>query len=188
MQLGWTVVVDANVLVPVVSCDFVLTAFDRGLVETSVSSVTLDEVERTLVEDFSHLDPAALRRRVDAMRVVLEDHIIDSTPDAEELGDINDKDRHVVACAIEAGATLVVTNDRRLRSEIAAARRGIDAVDGDQLGVRLYDVSADAVWSVIEALAAKRRDPQVTPAEMVEQLRVPFPSMIARLRGDHPGT
>ncbi len=54
---------DANVLVPIVACDFLLTAFDHGLFEPVVSAAVLDEVERTLLEDFPHIDPDGLRRR-----------------------------------------------------------------------------------------------------------------------------
>ncbi len=60
---------DADVLVPIVACDFLLTAFDHGLFEPVVSAMVLDEVERTL--DFTHIDPDGLRRRVAYMRVAL---------------------------------------------------------------------------------------------------------------------
>ena len=43
---------DANLLAPIVACDFLLTAFDRGLFEPVVSPAVLDQVERTLLEDF----------------------------------------------------------------------------------------------------------------------------------------
>lgn len=188
MPLGSTVVVDADVLVPVVSCDFLLTAFDYGLIEPVVSSATLDEVERTLIQDFPHLDLEALRRRVAAMRHVLDDHIIDIASAAAVPAGINAKDRHVVACAIEAEAALVVTNDRALRTEITTARIGIAAVDGDKLALELCEAAPEAVRAVIEALAAKRRHPPVTVAEMADQLQVLFPSTIARLYpGRSPG-
>jgi predicted nucleic acid-binding protein len=106
-------VLDANVLVPILACDFLLTAFDHRLLEPIVSSTLLDEVERTLLEDFSHLDPSALRRRVFAMRSVLEDRIVDTTTMAGVPDSINATDRHVVAAALAAEATIVVTNALR---------------------------------------------------------------------------
>lgn len=186
MPSGWTVVLDADVLVPVVSCDFLLTAFDHGLFEAVVSSVILEEVERALLEDFPHLDPSALSRRVAAMRRVFDDNIIGTTLDATVPAAINAKDRHVVACALEAQAGLVASNDRWLRSEIAASGLDVNAIDGDELAVRLYEASPDLTRSVIESMAAKRRHPPVTVAEMAEQLRVPFPSMIERFHHDPP--
>jgi hypothetical protein len=40
-------VLDADVLVPIVACDFLLTAFDLGLFEPVVSAEVLAEVERS---------------------------------------------------------------------------------------------------------------------------------------------
>lgn len=118
---------DADVLVPILSCDFLLTAFDLGLFEPVVSTEVLVEVERNLVENFPHLDPGSLRRRVDQMRHALEDHLVDpgslhGIPDA-----INPKDRHVVAAALAGEASIVVTNDKRLRAETEEAE--IDLAD-----------------------------------------------------------
>lgn len=54
---GPTAVLDTDVLVPVAACDFLLTAFDHGLYEPIVSTAALAEIERTLIEDFPHLNP-----------------------------------------------------------------------------------------------------------------------------------
>ena len=72
-----TAVLDTDVLVPIVACDFLLTAFDHGLYEPIISTAALDEIERTLGEDFPHLDPAAIRHRVATMQVALEDQLVD---------------------------------------------------------------------------------------------------------------
>jgi hypothetical protein len=83
---------DADVLVPIIVCDFLLTAFDHGLYEPVVSATALDEVERALSADFPNLTADAVRYRVDAMRDALADHVIDADPsDAPDA--INAKDR-----------------------------------------------------------------------------------------------
>ncbi|MCZ2109188.1 MAG: hypothetical protein LC118_06445 [Dehalococcoidia bacterium] len=69
------VALDADVLVPILSCDFLLTAFDLGLYEPVVSTEAIAEVEWNLIEDFPHLDPGSLRRRVSQMRDALDDHV-----------------------------------------------------------------------------------------------------------------
>ena len=126
---GVVAALDADVLVPIVASDFLLTAFDLGIFEPVVSIEVLAEVERTLIEDFPHLDPVAIRHRVESMRVVLEDQTIDTSsvkgvPDA-----INAKDRHVVAAALEGEASVIVTNDSALRSEIDASDLELDSAD-----------------------------------------------------------
>ncbi|MCB1006583.1 MAG: hypothetical protein KDB35_20540, partial [Acidimicrobiales bacterium] len=62
-----------------------------------MSTEAIAEVERTLIENFPHVDSASLRRRVGQMREALEDQIVDVgsadiVPEA-----INPKDRHVIA-------------------------------------------------------------------------------------------
>jgi hypothetical protein len=68
---------DADVLVPIISCDFLLTAFDLGLYEPVVSTDAIAEVERNLIEDLPQLDSASLRRRVGQMRDALGDQLVD---------------------------------------------------------------------------------------------------------------
>ncbi len=116
---------DADVLVPILSCDFLLTAFDLGLYEPLVSSEILVEVERNLVEAFPHLDPDGLRRRVGQMRGALEDHVVDPGSLDVNSEAINPKDRHVIAAALAGEASLVVTNDKRLRAETESAHAGL---------------------------------------------------------------
>lgn len=102
------VALDADVLVPIVACDFLLAAFDLGLYEPVVSMAVLGEVERALLEDHPHLNPEAVRYRVAAMRDALEDQLIDAAG-VRVPAAINPKDRHVVGAALLGEAT-VLTN------------------------------------------------------------------------------
>ncbi|MFZ6003043.1 MAG: hypothetical protein ACOYXM_03850 [Actinomycetota bacterium] len=77
---GPVAVLDADVLVPILSCDLLLTAFDHDLYQPIITPKILDEVERNLLRAFPHLDPDALRRRVEQMRRALALH---TRPDAE---------------------------------------------------------------------------------------------------------
>lgn len=94
-------VIDANLLVPIVACDFLLSAFDHGLFEPIVSTSVLDEVERTLIDAFPRVGPGGLRRRVEHMRAALADQTIDATGFEGVVRMINAKDRHVVAAATQ---------------------------------------------------------------------------------------
>lgn len=140
MPIG-VAVIDANLLVPIVACDFLLTAFDYGVFEPIVSTTVLDEVERTLIADFAHVDPDALRRRVTHMRAALADQIVGPEGFEGSVPMINVKDRHVVAAALAAGATWVVTDDGTLRSEIAGSGLDLEPLDGDVFVARLGRVA-----------------------------------------------
>lgn len=119
------VALDADVLVPILACDFLLTAFDLGLYEPVVSTEVLDEVGRTLMRVRPHLGPQAAEYRVAAMRKALEDHLID-VAGREVPERINSKDRHVVGAALWGQAEILASNDSRLREEVAAACRRSD--------------------------------------------------------------
>jgi hypothetical protein len=98
-----------------------------------VSTEAIAEVEWNLVEDFPHLDPASLRRRVGQMQAALEDNLLgpgslDEVPDA-----INPKDRQVIADALAGEASVIVTNDRRLRAE---TRSGPNCAPGSRTSSR----------------------------------------------------
>jgi hypothetical protein len=107
-------VLDADVLVPVLVCDLLLSMFDAELFQPAVSPTILEEVQRSLLVDFPRLDPDGLRRRADAMARALALHVHDVTHENDAvLAGINRKDRHVAALALTQHAELVVTNERR---------------------------------------------------------------------------
>lgn len=168
---------DADVLVPILSCDFLLTAFDLGLYEPVVSTEAIAEVERNLIDDFPHLDPDSLRRRVGQMRDALEDHLVDpgSLDDVPEV--INPKDRHVIAAALAGEASIVVTDDKRLRAETESADLDLVAMSADDFAAHLWELMPDDVDEVINTVVAKRTKRPVTPEELMEALRGSFPAM-----------
>lgn len=180
------VALDADVLVPIIACDLLLTAFDLGLYEPVVSATALDEVERALSDDFPNLTADAVRYRVDAMRDALADHVIDADPsDAPDA--INAKDRHVVAAALVGGAAVLVSNDNALRQQVNGAAMALRAVTLDDFGLELWEQSADGVNEAVDTLVTKRLRPPVTREAMLAMLANPFPRMIAAI-ADQPGT
>lgn len=149
---GPLAVLDAGVLVPILSCDLLLTAFDHDLYQPLVTPKILDEVERNLLRAFPRLDPDALRRRVEQMRRTLALHTRPDTDGGEAVEGVNRKDRHVVAAALASDAGVVVTNDRRLQREIHALGRRVRAASADDFAVGLLALDPDAVEHVIDTL------------------------------------
>lgn len=169
---------DADVLVPILSCDFLMTAFDLGLYEPVVSTEAVAEVERNLIEDFPHLDPAGLRRRVGQMCKALDDQLIDpGSVDAPAA--INSKDQHVIAAALAGEASIVVTNDKRLRAETESADLGLLAMTADDFATHLWTLAPDDVDEVINTLVAKRTKRPVTAHDLIEAMLGSFPTMTA---------
>ncbi|MGD9797326.1 MAG: PIN domain-containing protein [Acidimicrobiia bacterium] len=177
-------VLDADVLVPILSCDLLLTAFDHDLYQPIVTPKILDEVERNLLLAFPQLDVDALRRRVDQMRRALTLYTHDDTDGSDAVDDINRKDRHVVSAALIHGADVVVSNERRLRREIQALGRTLRAVSADAFAVGLLNEDRDAVEQVIEDLVAKRIRRPVTLDEFLGRLLDSFPALVTALDPD----
>lgn len=176
-------VLDADVLVPILSCDLLLSAFDEDLYRPVITATIFDETERNLVDNFAHLDPVALRRRVAQVAAALSLHTHhegDATSAA--VATVNRKDRHVAAAALAHGADLVVSNDRRLRREVNALDGHLLAITGDEFALQLLVDQPDGVDAVIDALVAKRTRRPVTRMELIDQLAGPCPGFAAGLR------
>ncbi len=178
---GPVAVLDADVLVPILSCDLLLTAFDHDLYQPIITPRILDEVQRNLLRAFPHLDPDALRRRVEHMRRALA---LRTRPDGDAddaVEGINRKDRHVVSAALAKDADVVVTNDRRLRREIEALGQPLGAVSADEFAVGLLGHGRDAVERLLDDLVAKRVRKPVTRDELLGRLLESFPSFVTAL-------
>lgn len=142
-----------------------------------MSTEAIAEAERNLIEDFPHLDPAGLRRRVGQMRDALDDQLVDPGSVDDVPAAINPKDRHVVAAALAGEASIVVTNDKRLRAETETAEAGLLAMSADDFATHLWILMPDDVDEVISALVAKRTKRPVTGEALIEAMRATFPTM-----------
>jgi hypothetical protein len=83
---------------------------------------------------------------------------------------------------VDAGADVVVSNDRRLRRQLAGLAPPVPAVGADQFALQLLHQDRDAIDEVLAAMVAKRRRPPVTRDELVDQLADAFPRFTAALR------
>ena len=175
-------VLDADVLVPILSCDLLLSAFDADLYRPVITVAILDEIERTLADAFTHLDPVAVRARVAQVAAVLSLHTHDvGDVNAAAVASVNRKDRHVAATALKHRVDLVVSNDRRLRREINALDQPLQAVTVDEFAQQLLAEQPDGIDAVVDALVAKRTRRPITRIELVDQLAATFPGFVAEL-------
>lgn len=176
-------VLDADVLVPILSCDLLLSFFDADLYRPVITVTIIDEIERTLVDVITHLDPAPLRGRVAQVVTALSLHTHGEGDITEAaVATVNRKDRHVAATALAHGANLVVSNDRRLRREINALDQPLQAVTADEFAQRLLADEPDGIDAVIDAIVAKRTRRPIARIELVDQLAATFPGFAAELR------
>ena len=77
---------------------------------------------------------------------------------------VNPKDRHIAAAAATHHADIVVSNDRRLRRELA--NLGQQALSGDEFVAQLAAQHPSELNTVIDLLVAKRTRPPITRAPL----------------------
>ena len=176
------VVVDADVLIPILSCDFLLTGLDLAFYELVVSPKVLDEAERHLLTDFPNQDPSRLTVRAEHMRFALRNSMVRDARPTEAIDAVNAKDRHVAMAAITARATVVVTNDRRLRRQLGEAIPKSSPMSVDQFALDLFQRNAEAVDAILENIARKRTKPRMTVDQLVTRMDGTFPKFAAKWR------
>ena len=153
---------DADVLVPILSCDLLLSCFDHDLYQPVITQRILDEVDHSLAVDFPNLDRHAIARRARQVAAVLALH---NHPDAavtDAVAGVNAKDRHIAAAALATRADLVVTNDKRLRRQIDALDAPVRAVSADEFVGGLCHAQPDQIVAVLDAMVAKRTRRPIT--------------------------
>jgi predicted nucleic acid-binding protein len=118
-----TVVLDANVLFPMLLRDTLLRCAAAGLFQIRWSSKILEEMTSNLIRDYGMPAEAA-----DALRQIMDEAFSEAMIDGwEEFGPAmrnDNKDRYVAAAAAASGAVVIVTANTRDFYDLPA---GIDA-------------------------------------------------------------
>lgn len=144
MNADFPVVLDTCVLVPASLCDTLLRLAERRLYLPRWSKQTTVELESALIHKIG-LAPEKARKRIQAIL----DHFGDATVIGSEVlipAILNDeKDRHVVAAAIRAGAEVIVTLNLKDFPSSAMRPHGIEAKHPDRFLIELFDLSPELV-------------------------------------------
>jgi hypothetical protein len=177
------VTLDADVLIPVLSCDFLLSCFEAGLYVPTVTPKILAEVRNNLIENFSSVDPERLRVRADQIAATLKLHVqADRAPNDEVRATVNEKDRHVAMSAIGEPQGGVVNNDKRLRTELAKLDPPVTAWSVDQFALHLRHVNGLGIDEALRMMVLKRTRPAVTLEQILDQLKRTLPKFVQKVK------
>jgi predicted nucleic acid-binding protein len=176
-------VLDANVLIPSSLRDTLLRAVEANLYEVLWSAETLREVERNLIPLLTrHADPEARAKH-------LIDTLIAEFPAATVEGYAHllpsltnhPGDRHVLAAAVAAGASIIVTFNIRHFPVAALAPYRIKARTPDRFLTMLFEDSPRAMIRLLIEQGERLRQPRTLDA-MLDTLSQHAPNFARLVR------
>ncbi|HHH29989.1 MAG TPA: PIN domain-containing protein [Polyangiaceae bacterium] len=163
---SFRVILDANVLFPFTVRDTLLRAAAMGMYEAHWSEEILAEATRNLIgtgrmneEQAAHL-LAAIRNAFPEALVRNHESLVASMPNDE-------KDRHVAAAAVKAGAQVIVTSNLK---DFKTLPDGIEAQSPDDFLLNLFDLAPDDMLELLERQAAALKSPPVALDELLTGL------------------
>lgn len=170
------VVYDACVLYPITLCGFLMYLAQMGthfnLFRAHWTEDIHDEWMRNVLIDRPDLTVAQLQRRRQMMDAnVPEALITDYRSLIPTVADVNEKDRHVVAAAIRAGASVIVTTNLKDFPPEALRPHRVEAQHPDEFVCHLLDLHAEAVCTAARLQRASYRNPPFGEAEYLSTLR-----------------
>lgn len=178
--MGYTALLDANVLHPVVLCDLLLRLALAGFYRPVWSAQILEETERSLRRRRPDIAPDRLRRRSDQMNEAFPDAQVggfdDLVPQLASFG----HDAQVVAAAIRGRADVIVTANVGDFPGDRLARFDLVAQTADDFLIHQWWLDPSGVLRAIEEQAAALKRPPLTTADLVERLERVAPTF-ARL-------
>jgi len=165
-------VVDANVLYPARLRDLFLRLAIAGHYRALWTERILDECFNNLLADRPDIPPDHLHRTRRLMTVAVPDAVVEDYDHLIDDLDLPDPDdRHVLAAAVAASASLIVTGNLT-DFPPAAIPAGITILSPDDFVVSLIHVDIEAVLTVVDQQAGALSNPPMTSAELLAGLAI----------------
>jgi predicted nucleic acid-binding protein len=179
-----TAVYDANILYPAPLRDLFIRLAQAGLVRARWTEAIHDEWVRNVLKNNSALSAERLARTRRLMNEAVRDCLVtgyERLIESQSLPDLDD--RHVLAAAIHADASFVITFNLKDFPAEALAGHGIEAIHPDDFLVSLFEVTPGPVCAAVK----RQRDGLRNPPKSAEELLATLESQglvqaVARLR------
>lgn len=159
-------VLDTNVLAPMPVADTLLRlAEEPAFYLPRWSESILQELERTLKKwDLSEVQIA---RRLRVMREFFPEALITGYEGLADSLDVDEKDRHVMACAIRAGAHAIVTDNRKHFPRKTMKQLGIECLSAGEFLRQQYHLNPDRFLEILES---QHVDANMTLEQLLQNL------------------
>lgn len=175
---------DTNVLFPFSVMDILLALTENEVHELVWSDFLLAEWQRVIVREGqrtpeSAAKVAAVIREFFGDSRISEDayaHLIDEAPSSDP------DDRHHIAAAIAARADFIVTNNLDDFPAEPLAALGLRVATPDEYLCELFDSAQAEVVATINQLAAEKRNPPMTPDDLLARVGKTAPAFAGEAR------
>ena len=159
-------VLDTNVLAPMPVADTLLRlAEEPAFYLPRWSEDILQELERTLLK--WGYTPLQADRRLGVMRQYFPEALVTGYAGLADSLEVDDKDRHVLACAIRVGAHAIVFDNQKHFPAKTMGPLGIECLTAGEFLKQQYHMGPDLFIQVLESQCA---DADCTMAELLERL------------------
>lgn len=180
----WSVALcDANVLYSGSLRDLLLRLALARIIRLHTTERILDETFDNLRANRPDLDPERLLRTRHLMMRAVPDLIVQDYEHHMELLSLPDPDDcHVLAAAIEAGATVILTNNLKDFPAELLAPHDLTAMSADAFLCQIHELAADGIIAAARDMAIAWRAPGATVEDVIDSLAIVVPQTAARLR------
>jgi predicted nucleic acid-binding protein len=172
------VVLDANVLYPFTLRDTLLRAAAADLFQVYWSEEILEETRRNLLKS-AGLSEEQAERLIRTMNEAFPEAIVAGYAPLVSAMKNDEKDRHVAAAAVKAGAQVIVTANL---DDFRNLPDGIEAQSPDEFLSNLVDLDADGFIELLNEQAAALKKPAHTLDELLDGLARSVPAFVNAVR------
>lgn len=181
---GFTVIYDANVLYPAPLRDLLMWVALQDVFLARWTNEIHEEWMQSVLKDRPDLTRKQLEHTRDLMNSHVRDCLVlgyESLVPGLSLPDM--KDRHVLAAAIKAGASVIVTYNLRDFPTAALEPYGIEAQHPDEFLAYQFDLNKAAVCKAVQLQRSTLKNPQKTVQELLDTFTsLQLPTIVERLR------
>jgi len=187
----FTVLLDANVLVPALTRNMLLSLAEAEFFRPRWSGRIMDETERAIASMLQTHDrpkPAEAARRA---RLAMEGAFEDATvtgfePIEAGLSSLPDPgDAHVIAAAIETSASIIVTENLKDFPASVLAPHGIEAKSANDFLADTIDLKPERATQAFAAMRARFQNPPITADDLLLKMEARGLGDAADLLRDH---
>lgn len=150
--------------------DTLLRAAVKRLYRLHLTEEILDEVRRNLLKSGRIADPRLADRLVEQIRRAFPGSMVEGYSTLMPKMANHPKDRHVLAAAVAAGASVIVTHNLGDFPIQALDPYRVIAQSPDDFLVALYAASPDAMHRILQEQSASLRFPQMSVEEILDRL------------------